>query len=229
MVGDKYILEPEAILDHCVAAEGKRWYLVKWKPKWVKKHQLPEGVFDKWEEKKAKRAKLLADNPDAEPEEEEEETGFRILEERRLLPGEELDLDALNKQTNGNDEDEDEEGEEGEEDEEDEDEEEEGEEGDEDEDEEEGMEDEDEDEEEEKYDINGVEVKEEPDDGGEYSGQNGLNISDDEEFNGLSSIDRDIVLNALPGDGEVKEEAEIKEEEEDTKISIPTDYSKPYS
>jgi len=224
MVGDKYILEPEAILDHCVAAEGKRWYLVKWKPKWVKKHQLPEGVFEKWEEKKAKRAKLLAENPDAEPEPEEEETGFRILEERKVLPGEELNLE--DDKVNGEGEDEDEEGEE-------EDEEEDGEEFNEDEEEpedededEEGMDDFDE-EEEEKYNIDGVEVKEEPEDG-EYTGQNGLNISDDEELNTLSSIDRDIVLNELPGDGEVKEEVDIKEEEED-KISIPTDYSKPYS
>jgi len=77
MVGDKYILEPEAILDHSVQAEGKRWYLVKWKPKWVKKHELPDGVYDKWEAKKAKRAKM--DPEEGEPEEEEEE-GFRILE-----------------------------------------------------------------------------------------------------------------------------------------------------
>jgi len=225
MVGDKYILEPEAILDHCVAAEGKRWYLVKWKPKWVKKNQLPEGVFEKWEEKKAKRAKILAENPDEKIEPEEEETGFRILEERRIQPGEEIDLDALNKELNGRA-DEEEEGEDGEEEEDgEEDEDEEG-----DEEDEEGMDEDEEEEEEEKYNINGVEVKEEPDDDGEYSGQNGLNISDDEELNTLSSIDRDIVLNALPGDAEVKEE-DIKEEEEeeDTKISIPTDYSKPYS
>lgn len=95
MLGDKYILEPEAILDHSVQAEGKRWYLVKWKPKWVKKHELPPGVYDKWEEKKAKRAKL---DPEAaekldEDESDKEEEGFRILDERQVAPGDEEDVE----------------------------------------------------------------------------------------------------------------------------------------
>jgi len=202
MVGDKYILEPEAILDHSVQAEGKRWYLVKWKPKWVKKHELPEGVYEKWEAKKAKRAKM--DPEDPEPEEEEEEEGFRILEERRVVPGEEPPEDEEadeEDEMNGEDE-------EGDEDEEEE--EEEGEEG-----------------EEEEEDIGldeNIEIKEEEEDG-DYSHANGE--LDNDELNTLSSIDRDIVLNGLPGDIDLKEEDEIKEEED--KISIPTDYSKPYS
>lgn len=86
--GQQYILEPEAILDHCVAAEGKRWYLVKWKPRWVKKHELPEGVFEKWQERKNG---IGLDEP---------VEGFRILQERRVPVGEEdppiPDLDESN-------------------------------------------------------------------------------------------------------------------------------------
>merc|ERR1712142_928615 len=95
MLGDKYILEPEAIIDHSVLPGGKRMYLVKWKPKWVKKSELPPGVFDKWESKKAKRAKMDPENPSAEDEAAEEEEGFRILKERRVKPGELLD-DEMN-------------------------------------------------------------------------------------------------------------------------------------
>jgi len=188
MLGDKYILEPEAILDHSVQAEGKRWYLVKWKPKWVKKHELPPGVYDKWEERKAKRAKL---DPEAaakldDDEEENEEEGFRILDERQVAPGDGEDGE------NGEDDDDD--------------------------DEEEDDEDDDDDEE-----LNGdIEIKEEEDDG-EYEANGEV---DHEELNTLSSIDRDIVLNGLPDD--VKDE--IKEEEEaNGEISIPNDYTKPYS
>jgi len=187
MLGDKYILEPEAILDHSVQAEGKRWYLVKWKPKWVKKHELPPGVYDKWEERKAKRAKL---DPEAaakldEEEEENEEEGFRILDERQVTPGD--------GEENGEDDDDDDE------------------------------EEDDEDEDDEGLGLNGeIEIKEEEDDG-EYEANGEV---DHAELNTLSSIDRDIVLNGLPDD--VKDE--IKEEEETgEQISIPNDYTKPYS
>jgi len=68
-----YILEPEAILDHCVnQGTGKKWYLVKWKPKWVKKNELPEGVYEKWQ---ARKNGIGLDEP---------EDGLRILEERRV-------------------------------------------------------------------------------------------------------------------------------------------------
>jgi len=224
MVGDKYILEPEAILDHCVAAEGKRWYLVKWKPKWVKKHELPEGVYEKWEEKKAKRAKLELEGKADEPEPEEEESGFRILEERRLVPGQEPEEEGKVSSgiLNGNgddeeeDEDEDDEGLDDEELDEDEDEDEL------DEEDEENMDDE------EDEDLEGVEVKEEPEDEDEdYINGVGSATNDQEDLHTLSSVDRDIVLNGLPGDMDLKEEAEIKEEED--RISIPKNYTKPYS
>jgi len=110
MLGDKYILEPEAILDHSVQNEGKRWYLVKWKPKWVKKHELPPGVYDKWEERKAKRAKL---GPEAAEQEEDdgsdEEEGFRVLEERKVVPGEELGDEDMNGEEDDEEDDEDDE------------------------------------------------------------------------------------------------------------------------
>lgn len=225
MVGDKYILEPEAILDHCVAAEGKRWYLVKWKPKWVKKHELPEGVYEKWEAKKAKRAKLEEEGKTEEPEPEEEESGFRILEERRVIPGQEPEETEDGEDEEGHvngdgGEDEDEDDEEGLDDDEDEEEEPEDDDEEENEENEEIMDDEDEDEE-----LDGIEVKEEPDDDEEYNG--GVNEDTEEDLNALSSIDRDIVLNGLPGEMDLKEEAEIKEEED--RISIPKNYTKPYS
>merc|ERR1712013_213156 len=70
------ILDPETILDHCVSHDGKRLYLVKWKPKWVKKKELPEGVFEKWQDRKKG---IGLDEP---------EDGLRIVEERRVTPEE---------------------------------------------------------------------------------------------------------------------------------------------
>jgi len=203
MLGDKYILEPEAIIDHSVLPGGKRMYLVKWKPKWVKKSELPPGVFDKWESKKAKRAKMDPENPSAEDEAAEEEEGFRILKERRVKPGELLD-DEMNAEEG--DEDEDGEEEDGEE---------------EDEDGEEDDEELDEDGEElDEEDLGDVEIKEEEEEEEKYA----------DKIDTLSSIDRDIVLNELPGQADVKTEEEIKkEEEDDVSISIPPNGAKAYS
>jgi len=188
MLGDKYILEPEAIIDHSVLPGGKRMYLVKWKPKWVKKSELPPGVFDKWESKKAKRAKMDPENPSAEDEAAEEEEGFRILKERRVKPGELLD-DEMNAEEGDEEEDGEEEDEDGEEDDEELDED--GEELDE-------------------EDLGDVEIKEEEEEE-KYA----------DKIDTLSSIDRDIVLNELPGQAEVKTEDEIKKEEEDD-VTITT-------
>merc|ERR550534_1411603 len=159
-------------------------YLVKWKPKWVKKSELPPGVFDKWE---SKRAKMDPESPSAEDEAAEEEEGFRILKERRVKPGELLD-DEMNAEEGDEEEDGEEEDEDGEEDDEELDED--GEELDE-------------------EDLGDVEIKEEEEEEEKYA----------DKIDSLSSIDRDIVLNELPGQAEVKTEDEIKKEEEDVTIT----------